>query len=661
MPHASASMLLLAVSTSLHITSRAEAALAGTLALLAFAALACASAALPVDRTSVAAKVDQALGLKGRIANAWSLRADASPFAALARRDAESRAEAIVPARLAPIRMPWRGGLLPMLLVALAAILFMQEPHQEAQRALPEQRADASQADIASLDQDALDALQVRLAAVPRTGAEEAETDELNALIEDIAAGALTNDAALERLLTLEDAVARAQQLASERAEAIRNELADAARAMRPLPSTDALRAALTAGDLERARDALRARALARTAPTPAEIENLRTLAADAEREAREAALGDAEAEEERLLQRQREGGAETPEEERLLQQRQRELDTLRREHEARQAAERALDRLRRELDEAADAMERNAQAREHQGQDSEAGQAMERAAEELNRQAESQGSAESLEQLQREIERLREALRDAQRQREEGRDQQGRGGQGNQSEDAQGQGQEARMRRFVMRAQGEGEGEEGGMRLGVRRPGTSGNGAEDGEGEPQGSGNTPQPGGEGSPSGGDGEGAAGEGQQASGARGEGNLFVLGEGGGAQVEMPGMRGSPGGSQGASGTRGEGEGSGQGAGHAPASLDEASARLGAGQNSQVNGAPGAGPSRSEVIRGGAARGFATRDYERVYGDYASHAEESLEHDRVPPGYRTFVERYFDLIRPRSDAPTTSPSP
>lgn len=658
LPHVAASMLLLAASAALHITTRAESACAALLTLVAYLALACIHAAQPVDRTRLATKVDHALGLKGRIANAWSLRADASPFAALAREDAESHARAISPARLAPIRLPWREGVLPMFVLALATILFTQEPQRAAPQATAEQLPQATHADIATLDQDALDALQGRLAAVPHTGAEDAETDALNALIEDIASGTLTNDAALERLLTLEDAAARAQAQASEHAEAIRTELADAARAMRPLPSTDALRAALTAGELERARDALRARASAGAAPTPAEIENLRTLAADAEREAREAALEEAEAEEERLLHRQREGGAETPEEERLLQQRQRELDTLRREHEQRQAAERELDRLRRELDEAADAMERNAHAGNDPSQDSEAGEAMERAAEELNRQAEAQGSAESLQQLQREIERLREALRDAQRQREEGRDQQGRGGQGNRSEDAQGEGQAARMRRFVMRAQGEGEGEEGGMRLGVRRPGTSGTGSEGGEGEAEGAGNTPQPGSEGSPSGQEGEGATGEGQQATGQRGEGNLLVLGEGGNAQVEIPGMRGAPGGQQGASGPRGEGEGNGQGAGHAPTSLDEATARLGTSQNSQLNGAPGNGPSRSEVIRGGAARGFATRDYERVYGDYASHAEESLEHDRVPPGYRTFVERYFDLIRPRTDAPPPS---
>lgn len=671
LPHVAASMLLLAASAALHITSHAESVFAALLTLVAYLAVACIHAAQPVDRTRLAVKVDHALGLKGRIANAWSLRADASPFAALARRDAESHARAISPGRLAPVRVPWREGVLPMFFIALAAILFTQEPYGAVPQALPQQLPQATPTDIATLDQDALDALQGRLAAMPRTGAEDAETAALNALIEDIASGTLTNDDALERLLTLEDAVARAQQQASEQAEAIRDELADAARAMRPLPSTNALRTALTAGELERARDALRARASAGEAPTPAEIENLRTLAADAEREAREAALQQAEAEEERLLQRQREDGAATPEEERLLQQRQRELDTLRREHERRQAAERELDHLRRELDEAADAMERNAQARNDPSQNSEAGEAMERAAEELNRQAQAQGGAESLQQLQREIERLREALRDAQRQREEARDQQGRGGQGNQSEDAQGEGQGARMRRFVMRAQGEGEGQEGGMRLGVRRPGASGSGTESGEGEPEGAGTTPQPGNEGSPAGEDGEGAIGEGQQASGQRREGNLLVLGEGGNAQVEMPGMRGSPGGQHGASDPRQEApdpatleEGTGQGSGHALTSLDEASARLGAGQNSQLNGVPGTGPSRSEVIRGGAARGFATRDYERVYGDYASHAEESLERDRVPPGYRTFVERYFDLIRPRTDAssPThTVPSP
>jgi hypothetical protein len=68
--------------------------------------------------------------------------------------------------------------------------------------------------------------------------------------------------------------------------------------------------------------------------------------------------------------------------------------------------------------------------------------------------------------------------------------------------------------------------------------------------------------------------------------------------------------------------------------------------------QVSGQPGEGPSRSQVIRGASSRGFASRDYERVYEDYASHADEAVERDRVPPGRRSYVERYFELIRPRT---------
>jgi hypothetical protein len=663
-PYFAASSVLLGIATTLQVLPRSEALTAGIATLSAFTLATLAHAAQSVDQTRLANAVDRALGLKGRIANAWSLRSEASAFAELTRADAEAHAVRIVPTSISPLRWPFREAVIPLVLMALASFLISRPTAPAAHRAqTTTSLTPVASSTLATLDNDALDALRDRMASVPRaeTEAVQAETEALNALIEEIAAGHLESRAALDELLVREEAVARALREAQERTATIQAELAEAARAMRPLASTDALRDALMQGELAQAQASLRARAEAGAAPSEAEIENLRALAEDRERAAREAALAEAEQEEERLLQRQREqGSAQSPEEERLLQRRQRELETLRREHEQRQAAERELDRLRRELDEAADAMERNSQARNDQGHNSEAGEALERAAEELNRQAREQQSAESLEQLQREIERLREALQEAQRQRQEGRDEEGRGGQGQQSEDAQGEGQGARMRRFVMRAQGEGEGEEGGMRIGMRRPGSSGSGREGGEGTEQGSqGQSPQPGSEGSPSGDDGEGASGRGQQAGDREGEGNVFVLGEQGNAQLEIPGMRGSPGGQGAASrGAEGNGNGSGQGSGHAPETLDEASARLGQSTATRVGSAPGAGPSRSEVIRGGAAQGFATRDYERVYGDYASHAEESLEHDRVPPGYRTYVERYFDLIRPRTDAPPPS---
>ena len=66
---------------------------------------------------------------------------------------------------------------------------------------------------------------------------------------------------------------------------------------------------------------------------------------------------------------------------------------------------------------------------------------------------------------------------------------------------------------------------------------------------------------------------------------------------------------------------------------------------------VKGEHGEGPSRSQVIMGSAQRGFASRGYRDVYTDYSGHAEEVLERDEVPPGYRFYVRRYFQLIRPR----------
>jgi hypothetical protein len=67
------------------------------------------------------------------------------------------------------------------------------------------------------------------------------------------------------------------------------------------------------------------------------------------------------------------------------------------------------------------------------------------------------------------------------------------------------------------------------------------------------------------------------------------------------------------------------------------------------------AQGDGPSRSEVVMSAADRGFADEGYRKVYADYRGHAEAVLEQDQVPSGYRYYVRRYFQLIRPRTGAP------
>ncbi|MGH7269953.1 MAG: hypothetical protein ACREJ3_05940, partial [Polyangiaceae bacterium] len=71
-----------------------------------------------------------------------------------------------------------------------------------------------------------------------------------------------------------------------------------------------------------------------------------------------------------------------------------------------------------------------------------------------------------------------------------------------------------------------------------------------------------------------------------------------------------------------------------------------------EDTEVSGADtGQGPSRSQVILGAAQRGFASHGYEKVYTEYHQVAEESFAKDAIPGGYRFYVKRYFQLIRPR----------
>jgi hypothetical protein len=61
--------------------------------------------------------------------------------------------------------------------------------------------------------------------------------------------------------------------------------------------------------------------------------------------------------------------------------------------------------------------------------------------------------------------------------------------------------------------------------------------------------------------------------------------------------------------------------------------------------------GQGEAASEVVFGAAERGFSGGGYKKVYTDYKTVAEEVMQSDEIPPGYRFYVRRYFQLIRPR----------
>jgi hypothetical protein len=215
------------------------------------------------------------------------------------------------------------------------------------------------------------------------------------------------------------------------------------------------------------------------------------------------------------------------------------------------------------------------------------AGQSLESAAEDVNRMGKQQLTDEQKKEMLKRLQELREVLR-----------QQGKGGKE----------QMDRMQRFGERARG-----------GGKQPGQNG---KPGRGS--------QPG------------------QLRLTRG------AGDGPGIDVPMPGD-GQSNGSQGKdSESEGQGDGSGRsyGSGHNdnlagdPTKLD--------GKTQDVTAAgvdSGQGSASAEVIYGAAERGFVGRGYQQVFTDYQTVAEQVMTRDEIPPGYRFYVRRYFQLIRPR----------
>ena len=70
-----------------------------------------------------------------------------------------------------------------------------------------------------------------------------------------------------------------------------------------------------------------------------------------------------------------------------------------------------------------------------------------------------------------------------------------------------------------------------------------------------------------------------------------------------------------------------------------------------KDEQLKGREGKGPSRSEVIKSASEEGFANTAYKDVYVDYESVVEEVMDKESVPAGYRFYVKRYFQLIKPQ----------
>jgi hypothetical protein len=122
---------------------------------------------------------------------------------------------------------------------------------------------------------------------------------------------------------------------------------------------------------------------------------------------------------------------------------------------------------------------------------------------------------------------------------------------------------------------------------------------------------------------------------------------------GKPMPMPGAGAGPG-QPGAGGQPGDGKqpGPGWGVGHDPKMMGKKTSNKVGTTDIRVAGQDaGKGPKRSEVILGAADKGFVVKGYKKVYAEYKTVAEEALKQDEIPAGYRFYVRRYFDLIRPR----------
>ncbi|MFO0646667.1 MAG: hypothetical protein U0326_10545 [Polyangiales bacterium] len=498
--------------------------------------------------------------------------------------------------------------------------------------------ATAPSPDTLALADDDLRAFRELSRELARDAATPAARDtlrEFDRFLDDVEHRRLDRNEAYRRVAAIQRSL---DESAREDRDGLRESLSDMGRRMgEQSPEARALSQALQQGDTQRAREEMQrlAEQLRReqrlSEQQRQELERALQRAgeqrADPELQRR---LEQARRDVEEMQRRQREHPLSQGDQD-LLHRRQREAERLGHESEAEAQRRRQVEHLQREIAQAARDLQ-NANGGQQQ-----AGQDLQRGAEHLSRMEDEQRSQQSLEELRQRLEELREQMRqqngqNGQRQRQRvsrfaraasGQRAQGAGQQGGQ----QGNGQQ-------------GNGQQGG---GQQSGGQSGNGQQGGQQGNGRGGTNGQPGG----AAGSQQGGAGDPATAQGGNEPGGT----QPGGAQ---------PGGATMANVTQGQpasvqsSQGGGAGSGH------EENARGGAAQTAQTNQTvqvhgqqSGNGPSRSQVIRTAASDGFASAPYRAVYAPYWDRAREVLHQGEVPAGYRSYVRRYFQLIRPRDE--------
>jgi hypothetical protein len=90
----------------------------------------------------------------------------------------------------------------------------------------------------------------------------------------------------------------------------------------------------------------------------------------------------------------------------------------------------------------------------------------------------------------------------------------------------------------------------------------------------------------------------------------------------------------------------------GDGHDPDLMGDPTKLSGKKKDEQLQGKHGRGPSKRETIITSAKKGFASAGYKQVYAEYKKVVEEVMNEEKVPQGYKYYVKRYFNRIKPHA---------
>jgi hypothetical protein len=535
--------------------------------------------------------LDEFHGLQDRVTSALTFgrvpEAERSPLMQAAIEDGAALAPRLAPRRAIPIRVPREAGVAAVLLLGLGVLSQLEVRQYRPILPPPAFEALVLSADDIDSFRDAAKELQ-------------AKTDDpdalvavrrFNQLVEDIAEHRLDRHEVFQRVGDLERDLKDNVQLDRE----ARDEgLKGLARELEKSGLSKTLAAALDEKRLADAEQALRelsAKLRKKEArPSPAELDKLRQALEKASRSSDERVKS--------IDQRRRELEEEHKS---LLKKRADKADAGVNDTDKNLAdQERRLEHLDRERSRA-ERSQRQLSELDKQLADAardllrEAGQSaqdLEHGAQDINRMAKQERTEQEKQDLLRKLQEMREVMR-----------QQGKGGKD----------QLQRLQKFGQRARGQSQG---------------------GPGQP----------------------GAGSGEAQQGGRKDGPLRLGSGPGSVPIEVPVPRSVSGAGQDQPGDKPAGSdsalGPGYGNGHDSKLVGDATDLKGQTKDVTAAGADtGQGAAASQVIYGAAERGFVGHGYKHVFTDYQTVAERALSQDQIPPGYRFYVRRYFQLIRPR----------